>query len=80
MTNQEAIDVIDSSPLFWFRATDQEREALFKATEALSEQSSIEVKIFCDGMPIEEYLTREWNKQRAYLEEHGIVFRDGGAE
>lgn len=52
MTNQEAIDVIDSSPLFWFRVTDQEREALWMATEALRKQSSTEVEILCDGMPL----------------------------
>ena len=80
MTRQEAIDTINTSPLFWFRATDREREALWTALSALEEPSSIEYKIFCDGMPIEEYLTREWKKQRTYLEEHGIIFRDGGAE
>lgn len=80
MTRQEAIDTINTSPLFWFRATDKEREALWTALGALEEPSSVEYKIFADGMPLEEYLVREWKKQRAYLEEHGIIFRDGGAE
>jgi len=68
MTRQEAIDTINTSPLFWFRATDKEREALWMALRALEEPSSVEYKIFCDGMPIEEYLTREWNKTRERLE------------
>ena len=69
MTRQEAIDTINTSPLFWFRATDREREALWTALRALEEPSSVEYKIFCDGMPIEEYLTREWNKILERLED-----------
>ncbi|MBR2566164.1 MAG: hypothetical protein IKE29_16290 [Paenibacillus sp.] len=60
-------------------------DALRMAVEALNAQLPTEdttshVQIFADGMPLEEYLAREWAKQRAYLEEHGIIFRDGGAE
>lgn len=89
MTRKEAIDIINSSPLFWCRPTTEEQEALWMAVEALNAQLSTEdttkcttlhVQIFADGMPLEEYLTREWNKQRTYLEEHGIIFRDGGTE
>ena len=37
MTREEAIKVIESSDLFWFRPTDEERVALDVAIEALSE-------------------------------------------
>jgi rubrerythrin len=37
MTREEAIKVIESSDLFWFRPTGEERVALDVAIEALSE-------------------------------------------
>ena len=37
MTREEAIKVIESSDLFWFRPTGEERVALDMAIEALSE-------------------------------------------
>lgn len=78
MTRKEAIDIINSSPLFWCRPTPKEEEALWMAVEALNAQLSTEdttkcttshVQIFADGMPIEEYLTREWNKTRERMED-----------
>ena len=60
MTREEAIKVIESSDLFWFRPTGEERVALDVAIEALSEPKTGEwIKAVDDGV---------WSFTDAYAE------------